>query len=486
VRKKLIVSSLLVMLTAGAGAGAGLAYWRWLPPGQSLPGMVIGDQVQPNGERLGDWLERRRVALLGRTAYLDLPDGEGNVKTTFGELGIEVDVAETMTRVRELSEEGGVGARLYRLREARAGRLEIPLEWSFDRERARVTLTRLAPSVWRDAVDARLDLKAHRRIDEVPGRKLDVDGTLDLIADAERSGDAVIPLWARPVAARVTSEALAAVDVSKVLGAFETDFSHKARARDKNIAQAAEYLNGTVIAPGQTVSFNEVVGPRRIDRGFVNAPVIVDDEIEPGVGGGTCQVASTLHAAAVYGGMDIVQRRSHSRPSGYTPLGLDATVVYGEVDLKIKNPYDSPLIIHAFLPTKGALRIELLGRDPPGKVEHTYAVIKTHDFYRRVWTKSWLDAGKRIKRQRGIKGYDVVSVVKIKKPDGSEEDKRYFSWYRPVPEVYWVGPGTALGELPELPEGAEHVEVDGAKQPPVDSTAGLIPAESGEATDGAG
>lgn len=452
-----------------------MAYWHFLPPGRALRGLAIDGQVQPEHESLGDWLERRRQALLSREAYLELPDGEGNVKTTFGELGIEVDVAATMKHVRELSEDGTLAARLYRVKEAQAGRLEIPLSWSVDRTRAQAKLEALAPQVKRDPVDARLDLVHHRRIDEIPGQKLDVDGTVELIQDAEREPDAVIPLWTRPIPARVTSEALANVDVSKVLGSFETDFSHKARARDKNIEQAAEYLNGTVIAPGQTISFNQVVGPRTMARGFVNAPVIVDDEIEPGVGGGTCQVASTLHAAAVYGGMDIVARRSHSRPSGYTPLGLDATVIYGEVDLKIKNPYDSPLIIHAFLPQKATLRIELLGREPPGKVEHTYAVIKTHDFYRRVWTKDWLSEGKSIKRQRGIKGYDVVSVVRIKHPDGTEEDKRYFSWYRPVPEVFWVAPGTSPSELPELPQGAEHVEVDGAKQPSPDSTAELSP-----------
>src|SRR5690606_221451 len=128
----------------------------------------------------------------------------------------------------------------------------------------------------------------------------------------------------------------------------------------------------------------------RIDRGFGWAPVILDGELEPGVGGGICQVASTLHAAAVHALLEVVERRSHSRPSGYVSLGLDATVIYGEQDLVIKNPYPAPLIVHAFLPTPTKLRIELLGRDAPGKVSHSYGVMRTHDFFRRVWTKPWL------------------------------------------------------------------------------------------------
>ncbi|MEZ4226249.1 MAG: VanW family protein [Polyangiaceae bacterium] len=467
-RSVLLVGAAL--LAAGLGSAGALAYLEYLPRSGPLPGTTVEGYLKPDGVALGDWLELRRKSLLTRELYLELPDGDGNFRTTFGALGIEVDVAETMRRVERHASTGSFGARLYRAKSAREGHEDIPLAWSFDRERAAVTLKAFAEDVRREPVDARLDLVGHRRIDDVPGRSLDLEGTLTLLADGQRAADTVVPLWTKEVRAAVTRESLATVDVTKVLGAFETDFKHKARSRDVNIRTAAEYLNGTVIAPSQTVSFNTMVGPRRIDRGFGWAPVIVADELEPGVGGGTCQVATALHAAAVHGVLDVVERRSHSRPSGYAPLGLDATVVYGEVDLKIRNPYDSPLIIHAFFPNPHLLRIELLGRDPPGKVEHKYAVIRSHDFYRRVWTKPFLEAGKQVKRQRGIRGYDVVSIVSILGADGRTQEKRYFSWYRPVPEVYWVGPGTDAEALPALPTGAEHVEVDG-KKPGQETTA---------------
>lgn len=472
VTRKLVLSSLAIVGAAAVGGGLAWGVYEVLPPGRPLPGVMVDGRLVPRGSGLGDFLEGRRQALLSRSAYLDLPDGDGNIETTFGALGIEVDVAKTMEAVIAHAQSGDLGARLYRAKQAREGKVDLPLVWSFDPVRARATLEKLRAEVKRAPIDAKLDLRGHRRIDDVPGRELDVDGTIELIRDAEREEHAMIPLWTRPVAAQVTSAALAAVDVSKVVGAFETEFGNKPRSRDVNIAKAAEYLNGVVIGPGQTVSFNEIVGPRRIDRGFTWAPVIIDDELEPGVGGGVCQVATALHGAAVFSGLEVPARRSHSRPSGYAPLGLDATVIYGEVDLKIKNPYDSPLIIHAFLPKKHTLRVELLGRDPPGKVDHTYAVIRTHEFYRRVWTKPHLPAGKTLKRQRGIKGYDVVSTVRIQKPDGGVDERRYYSGYRPVPEVYWVAPGVAMSELPELPEGAGHVEVDGEK--PGDAAAAIV------------
>lgn len=462
VRRDLVFAAFLALGASALSGATTWTYFDWHSSGRAMPGTTIGGELQPEGVALGDWLEARRVRLLDREAYFQLPDQNGTFPVSFGELGIELDVAATMRAVKEHTDAGSPSERLYRAMKARRGELDLPLSWSLDPERAKLTLGRIAPHVAKAPVDARLDLVAHQKIDEQAGRELDVDGTLEMLSQGERGDLAVFALATREVPAAVTSASLAAVDVTKVLSAFETNFGGTGRGRAVNIEKAASYLNGFVIAPGQTVSFNQLVGPRTLERGFVMAPVIRDDELEPGLGGGTCQVASTVHAAVIYGALDVVARRSHSRPSGYAPLGLDATVIWGEVDLKFKNPYDTPLIVHAFLPTRTKLRVELLGREPPGKIEHTYAVVRTHDFYRRVWTKPFVKEGKTLKRQKGIKGYDVVSNVRLVLPNGETRDLRhYYSEYRPVPEVFWVGPGAKLEELPELPEGVSHVEVDG-------------------------
>ena len=227
----------------------------------------------------------------------------------------------------------------------------------------------------------------------------------------------------------------------------------------ENIARAAAYLDGTVLAPGEVWSFNRTVGPRTLERGFVDAPVIVQDELEPGVGGGVCQVATTLFAAGVMGGLDVVKRRSHSRPSGYAPLGLDATVIDGEVDLQLRNPYPVPIIVHAFLPVPTRIRVEMLGISAPGKIEHSYAVTKSEDFYRRVAKHPELRPDQVKRHQRGIPGYDVVSTVRTRYVDGSQRVRHYSSTYYPVPEVYWVGAEVDPESLPALPERATHTEI---------------------------
>lgn len=468
-RRDAIILSSVSLGVAAVTAVATWQYHRWLPSGRALPGTIVAGRVAPAGAGLGELLEARRARLLDREAYLTLEDGS-NIRVSFGELGVELDVARTMASALARAESGSLGARLRRAWVARAGGEEVEAVWALDASRARATLKLIAPRVYRDPVDARLDLDRRERVEDVPGRELDVEGTLENLARADREETALIAVATRAVPAQVTSAMIAAIDVSQVLASYESDFSRHSEGRDRNIAVAAHYLDGTVLAPGQTMSFNQIVGPRKLERGFTWAPVIVDDELESGVGGGTCQVSSTLHAAALYGGLQIISRRSHSRPSGYVPLGLDATVVYPEVDLKLRNPYDSPLIIHAFVPRKQILRVELLGRPELGKVSYTYGVARTHDFYRRVTTKSWL--GSRIlKRQRGHKGYDVFSVVRYELPDGTSRTVNYPSKYFPVPEVFWVGPAFDPFALPDMPAGADDVVVDGKRVG--DSTAAI-------------
>ncbi len=448
-------------LLAAAAFGAYPRAQAWL---ERDLGILVGEQVPPADGELEAWLAQRERAIAARRLTL-VTDG-WLAETTFGELGLSLDVARTARAARSAAQGRSVFSEL-RQRIAPSPELrDVPLVFRFDSERAAVRLAAFAGAVHREPVDARLDLAAHLRIEDAPGRELDLAASLVQIAEAERQDGAVIAIVTRPIAPRVRSDGLHAVDVSRVLSSFETDFTHHAGPRAINIATAARYLNGSVIGPGESFSFNRAVGSRTVERGFTEAPQIVADELEPGVGGGVCQVASTLHAAAVYGGFEILQRRSHSRPSGYTPLGLDATVIDGELDLKLRNPYDSPLIVHAFLPTPTTLRVELLGRDAPGKVEHFLPGQEKHEFVRRVVVEPGFEPNQSKRHQKGIRGYDVVSTVRTTYPNGQRRFRTYTSTYYPVPEVYWVGAGTDPNSLPPLPEGAQGIEFASADKGP--------------------
>lgn len=418
---------------------------------------MVDGRAAPMDRPVEQWLSQLPQGCCLGERLLDA--GEIHLPVEAHELGLSLDVDATLRRIELASAPRSLLTRLRRELSSEPQWTVVRGAYRFDDIEARVLLERLAPALRRAPVDAKLDVAAHRRIHDVPGRELDVEGSL--IQLRNQLDQEVIELAFREVPARVRSEDLSDVDVSRVLASYETDFRKKAGKRALNIQRAAELLNGHIIDPGASFSFNRVVGDRTVANGFTWAPVIINDEVEPGVGGGVCQVASTLHAAAVVGGMEVEERRSHSRPSGYAPLGLDATVIYGEVDLKLRNPYAQPVMIHAFLPSEFVIRVELLGADLVGQVRHRHAVLERHDFYRRVVESDELPAGEFKRTQEGGYGYDVTSTVELVNADGMKTNRRYSSTYYPVPEVYKIGPGTSELELPELPEGATHVQLAG-------------------------
>jgi len=122
--------------------------------------------------------------------------------------------------------------------------------------------------------------------------------------------------------------------------------------------------------------------------------------------------------------------------------------------LKLRNPYESPVIVHAFLPSSKVIRVELLGREPPGKVEHFFAVRERESFTRRIAIKDDLPPGTIDQRQKGNQGYDGTSTLVIERSDGTRLARTYPSKYYPVPEVFWIASDVLPEALPPLPEGA--------------------------------
>ena len=157
---------------------------------------------------------------------------------------------------------------------------------------------------------------------------------------------------------------------------FTTYFSEANQARVNNIRQVASILDGMIVRPGATFSFNESVGPRTKAAGFDEAPVIRDGVLTPGVGGGICQVSTTLFNAAFFAGLPVVERRPHSFYIDHYPVGRDATVSYGAVDLKFRNDSDKVILI-SVQATDRSVRVSLAAPTWDRKV--TYTATSFHD-----------------------------------------------------------------------------------------------------------
>ncbi|MCR5196833.1 MAG: VanW family protein [Pseudobutyrivibrio sp.] len=142
-----------------------------------------------------------------------------------------------------------------------------------------------------------------------------------------------------------------------LLGTYATEYDASA-ARATNIAIAAGHVNGTVVAPGATFSANRAIGPRTTGNGFVNAPVFINKEHAMGIGGGVCQVSSTIYASTKMAGIKAKERHPHSLPVNYLPAGWDATISGNALDMKFTNPYDKNIVVY-ITPNNGILTAAL-------------------------------------------------------------------------------------------------------------------------------
>lgn len=149
-----------------------------------------------------------------------------------------------------------------------------------------------------------------------------------------------------PVYPEVDGELLANISVRK-LGSYVTYFKKSNEERTHNISLAAKAINNYVVFPGKTFSFNKAVGERTKAKGYKRAPVIVKGELAEDIGGGICQVSSTLFNAVDLRGVQIVERYAHSRTVPYVPPNRDATVSWWGPDFVFKNMYNQPLLIRA-------------------------------------------------------------------------------------------------------------------------------------------
>ncbi len=157
----------------------------------------------------------------------------------------------------------------------------------------------------------------------------------------EDKSEYVIPL--QTLYPNVTTNMIGTEAFPDMLSTYSTRYSTSDRDRTTNLQLAASKINGTVVMPGETFSYNQVVGERTIAAGYKEAPIYVEGEVVDGLGGGICQITSTLYNAVLYANLEIVERSNHQFVPSYVKASRDATVVYGSIDFKFKNNRNYPI-----------------------------------------------------------------------------------------------------------------------------------------------
>ncbi len=230
-------------------------------------------------------------------------------------------------------------------------------------------------------------------------------------------------------------------NINQLIASAKTSYKPSTPARTKNISIATYANNGILLMPGDEYSFNKIVGDTTADKGYLPATVIIGDKLEQGLGGGICQVSTTLHNAVLKTGIIPTERLNHNMPVGYTELGMDATVAYGDVDYKFKNNLNYPIYIEGAVTDNDVIF---------NIYSNSSLKSKSYEFSQDIYGKypisteyvydNTIEKGKEKIKNPGSAGYKV-KVYRTEYENGEKKDKILLNddFYKPVKKVIAKG-----------------------------------------------
>ncbi|WP_168735556.1 VanW family protein [Cohnella fermenti] len=357
----------VIVLGVGAGTAGGRAIREGdnvLPPNLRVGGLQLGGM---SSEQALGILEARIRELEGTTVGLNgaLSDA---ASLTLAELGMSVGAKEAAADLEAF----GKAKWHQRGKMKKELRADYEMEATWDEAELRSETARawgeLGASEPRDASRTITAQDEVVYTPEAVGTEADlaalrasiVELTPQSLADSP-SGAYKLALPLQGVAPATTVASLKEEGLSRKIMEFATSFATSGEGRSYNVAAAAAALDGTLLLPGDEFSYADIVAKAEQDYGFREAPVIQNGKLVPGIGGGICQVSSTLYNAIIrVDGITVTQRRNHSIPVSYLPLGLDATFADGYIDFRFRNDTGKQLLIRTVVEDK-TLTVKLFG-----------------------------------------------------------------------------------------------------------------------------
>lgn len=226
-----------------------------------------------------------------------------------------------------------------------------------------------------------------------------------------------------------------------LLGEYETNFNEQQLNRSQNIKIATTKINGTVVLPGEVFSYNNIVGYRTETEGFKLAPMYIGGKLVDGIGGGVCQVSSTLYNAILSANLEVIERKNHQFLPTYINVGRDATVADGYIDFKFKNTRKYPIKIICSA-ENGAVKVKIYGRKQDKEYDiKIQSIIKETKPYETIYEyNDNIKRGERIIAQKGKNGYEC-KVYKIITLEGEIISKSIISvdTYNVMNEIIIIG-----------------------------------------------
>lgn len=286
-----------------------------------------------------------------------------------GKLAVPVVVSDGHRKITR--KRSDLGARLdlgWMLARAATGQKYVPLHFSVNQNALRRALTNMAPRFKTASRSAHIIEKKGRIqiVGEVPASHVDVAASAKALAARWEQDAALRELRLQTIEKMPTLTRARLKGITGRIGSFTTNYSAAKAKRSLNMRLAIREVNNTLLSPNEVFSLNGVVGERTQKRGYRTSIVFKNGYQAPGIGAGVSQVTGTLFNAALLAGLPIVTYKTHSRPVAYLPIGRDATVAWGEFDMKFKNNTKAPILI-AYGISGSTVTATLYGRKTPGQ-----------------------------------------------------------------------------------------------------------------------
>jgi len=360
------------------------------------------------------------------------------------EVGFELDEDVVMEAALHAGRNGSLIKQWRERKQMKQNGKVIPLAVEFDQERLSQRTKELTRGITVEPSDANFIIDENDNVSVLPGKdgtgidieKLKSDLT-SVIVEAKRPEVELAMIAVPPARSTALVESMG---INGLLAGYYTWFDPGKVSRTYNIKVAARAFDEQLIRPEHEVSFNKVVGPRSSEAGYKTAPVIINNEFVDGLGGGVCQVSTTLYNCVLLAGLEIVERSNHSLPVSYVPIGRDATVVYDGIDLKFRNNTGDYIYIKSFV-SGGQIGFKIYGNTAYKKDVRVNSWITQEIEPEVVYENDPnLRKGEQVVKQEGAKGFKV-SAERLFFSNGVVEKREYLpsSEYSPVNKVIAVG-----------------------------------------------
>ena len=430
------IATVAAFVAVVGGAVTGLAW----PTGKTIYGLTIdGHSLSHQSmDEVDSYLQERNT----QSQSIRIVDPKGKETTIhLADLGITIDRIGTVTDVMDYGYESNVMTYVMHRVDALLHGKEMNIRYKVDGPMAESYFINYAKAMGQVGTNATITLEGNKVVHQPAkvGRKLDVTATMKRLQEQLEEGkveslELVINESAQPT---ITDKDL--VSITSILGSFTTYFDGSNTSRAHNIHLASQKIHQTFIPAGGIFSFNQVVGERTPEAGYDDAPVFMGGRLVPGIGGGICQVSSTLFNTALLSGMDIVECDTHFAPVSYIPVGLDATVAWGYIDFQFKNPYSHPIYVIAE-EGAGYVTITILG----AKEDVPQSVTITKGKEQKIPNKKVEKIDDTVKEETieetGHEGISVDTTRTIVYGDGRSSTYTFNSYYEPVDRVVVTGP----------------------------------------------